>query len=61
MSTRNHIEFYRNKVDYHKYRDEINGFINKIVHEFLHAFIGCSFKSKSIIKNSYDLYDDRVG
>jgi len=40
MSKRNHIEFYREKLDYHKYQSEINKYTNKIVHEFTKAYKG---------------------
>ncbi len=58
MSTRNHIEFYRKKLNYHKYEAEINDYINKIVHEFTLAYKG--IKNYRIRDVFWDLVEKKV-
>ncbi|MFW9972604.1 MAG: hypothetical protein ACFFDF_20630 [Candidatus Odinarchaeota archaeon] len=58
MSTRNHIEFYRKKLDYHKYQFEINKYINKIVHEFTLVYRGIT--NYRITKVFWDLVDEKI-
>ncbi len=58
MSTRNHIEFYREKLDYHKYQSEINNYINKIVHEFTKAYKGIT--NYRILEVFWDLVDKNI-
>ncbi len=58
MSTRNFIEFYREKRDYHKYQLEINNYLNKIVHEFTIAYKGIT--NCRIREVFWDLVDNRI-
>ncbi len=58
MSTRNYVEFYRNKVDYHKYRNEINKFINQIVHDFTSMYKGITnYRIRDVF---WELVDDKL-
>lgn len=59
MSKRNHIEFYREKLDYHKYQSEINKYTNKIVHEFTKAYKGIT--NYRILEVFWDLVDKNIG
>lgn len=58
MSTRNHIEFYREKLDYHKYQLEINKYINRIVHEFTLVYKGITnYRPREVF---WDLVDKKI-
>ena len=58
MSARNYIEFYREKLDYHKYEFEINKYINKIVHEFTLAYKGITnYRIREVF---WDIVDKRI-
>jgi len=58
MSTRNSIEFYREKLDYHKYHLEINKYINKIVHEFTLVYKGITnYRIREVF---WDLVDKKI-
>lgn len=58
MSTRNHIEFYRKKLDYHEYKFEINKYINKLVHEFTKAYKGITnYRVREVF---WDLVDENI-
>ena len=58
MSIRNSIEFYREKLDYHKYQPEVNRFINKIVHEFTLVYKGIT--NHRIREVFWDLVDKNI-
>jgi len=58
MSTRNHFEFYRQRIDYHKYQDKINKFINQIVHEFTKAYKGiANYRIPTVF---WELVDNKI-
>ncbi|MFX1260232.1 MAG: hypothetical protein ACFFAN_20470 [Promethearchaeota archaeon] len=55
MSTRNYIEFYRKKLDYHNYESKIDKYINTIVHEFTLHYKGIiNYRIREIFWNLVD-------
>ena len=58
MSTRNYIEFYREKLDYHKYQSKINKYTNKIVHAFTKKYKGIT--NYRVLEVFWDLVDIKV-
>lgn len=58
MSSRNYIEFYRKKLDYHKYQHEINRYINQIVHEFTLVYKGITnYRIREVF---WDIVDNKI-
>ena len=58
MPTRNYIEFYREKLDYHKYQSKINKYTNKIVHAFTKKYKGIT--NYRVLEVFWDLVDIKV-
>jgi len=58
MEIKNHITYYRDKLDFHKYESQINIYINQIVHEFTIAYKGIvNFKIRDVF---WDFVDDKI-
>jgi len=58
MSIRNHIEFYREKLDYHKNQSKIDNYINKIIHEFTLVYKGITnYRIREVF---WDLVDKKI-
>jgi len=58
MSTRNYIEFFREKLDYHKYQSKINKYTNKMVHEFTKKYKGIT--NYRVLEVFWDLVDNNI-